>query len=222
MPILQTHTVKAYDTDLRDVAELAARMGSLVEQQFAACIQAIHARDNAIAGETFHGDDEIDNLETELNRKVLNILALRQPMAMDLRTLVGFLRISRDLERIGDYAANIAKRARTLNTASQMDITNSFVRMANLVAPILKDVIDAFINHDVELAKDVYRRDDDIDDAYDIMIEDLMSYMQKHPKDIESCTHLLFMAKNLERVGDRATNIAETVLFIVSGETKIE
>lgn len=214
----QRHIVKSYDEELAQVATLAAKMGSLAEKQLAASIEAIQTRDNAIAGKAYEADNKIDDLEAELNERVLQILALRQPMAMDLRTLIGYLRIGRDIERIGDYAANIAKRARTLNTENRLKITSALVKMANLVAPNLKDSIDAFIEGDEAKAEYVYNNDDAIDDAYKSMIQDLMEYMRTNPQDILSCTHLLFMAKNLERIGDRATNIAETVHFIVSGK----
>jgi phosphate transport system protein len=213
-----SHIVKSYDKELTAIVETIARMGGLVEQQFAAAIQAIHARDNEIAGRAFASDTAIDELEHALNQLALKVLALRQPMASDLRLIIGSMKIARDLERMGDYAANLAKRARTLNVNERMAVTSTFLRMANLVAPVLHDVIDAYTQEDVAKADAAYASDDAIDDAYNALVEDLIRYMQEHPEHIKTCTHLLFMAKNMERIGDRATNVAETVHFIVSGE----
>ena len=211
------HIVKSYDQELAQLVRYAAQMGSLVEEQFAAAIQAIHARDNEIAGRTFASDTAIDTLENELNELALRILALRQPMAGDLRLIIGSMKIARDLERIGDYAASLAKRSRNLNAVEKISPTITLVRMANQVSPILKQIVDAYTNNDVDQATAAYEHDDIIDESYHNLITELMQYMQKHPESIKECTHLLFMAKNLERIGDRATNIAETVHFIVKG-----
>lgn len=215
--MVTTHIVKSYDQELQQIVELTARMGSLAEQQFATAVQAIHARDNAIAKQAFESDNAIDALEHELNDLTLRVLALRQPMASDLRLIIGSLKIARDLERIGDYAASLAKRARVLNAGDKMPVTSTLLRLTSLITPMLKNVIDAYTQDDLAKADHAYASDDAIDTAYHALVDDVMTYMQGHPGQIKACTQLLFMAKNIERIGDRATNIAETVHFIVAG-----
>ncbi len=211
------HTVKSYDQELAQIVNTVAEMGSLVERQTASALQAIHSRDNEIAGKAFTSDNEIDQLEHLLNERALQILALRQPMAGDLRLIVGAMKIARDLERIGDYAANLAKRARKLNKVAPLAPTAGLIQIGNLVAPIVTDVINAFTNNDTTLADLAYAKDEAVDEAYKKFLRELIQFMQSNPDTLDTTTHLLFMAKNIERIGDRATNIAETVHFIVKG-----
>jgi phosphate transport system protein len=212
-----THIVKSYDNDLNRLSYLIQEMGKLADRQLSAAIEAIQSRDNEKAEHTRAGDAVIDALEDELNELTLNILALRQPMASDLRLIIGSMKIARDLERIGDYAANLAKRTRTLNANSPLGLTDQLVHMGGLVQPLLKTALDGFMRQDTALVSDIVGMDDAVDALYKKLINDLMDYMQSNPKDVVACTNLLFMAKNFERIGDRATNIAENVYFIVEG-----
>jgi phosphate transport system protein len=215
MPMTAGHIVKAYDAELNQLRGFIVQMGSLVEDQFREAIQAVHARDNDIAVHAFASDVDIDSLEFELNELALKLLALRQPMASDLRLIIGTMRIARDLERMGDYAANLAKRARKLNIADPMTVTAALLRLANLVGPVIHGAVDAFASDDLNKAAAINALDDPIDEEYNRFIKEVVAYMQAHPTHIETCSQLLFMAKNLERIGDRATNIAETVQFIL-------
>jgi phosphate transport system protein len=142
---------------------------------------------------------------------------LRQPMAGDLRLIIGSMKIARDIERIGDYAANLAKRARTLNGQETIGLTHSLLQMASLVQPLIRSAMDAYSCQDISLADATLHQDDAVDTAYKVLITDLMQYMASHGEDVVICTNLLFMSKNLERIGDRATNVAENVHFIVDG-----
>ena len=213
----ESHTVKSYDQALSQMTGDCVAMGKLVEEQLRLSAEALQARNNDIAIETSKRDQEVNALEHSINQQGLKMLALRQPMASDLRLVIGTMKIARDLERMGDYAANIAKRASKINAGAELGPTQAVLAMARLAEPILRDALLAYQNQDIELAKSVESKDDVLDEAYNALLTELMSYMQTHPDDIKLCTHLIFIAKNFERVGDRATNIAETVQFIVLG-----
>ncbi len=193
-------------------------MGGLAEKLLSDALDAVVSRDGALANEVIQRDKEIDALQLELERRVILLLALRQPMASDLRRTFSALKISGDLERIGDLAKNIAKRALILNEQRPMSLTRSVHRMGHVVSNMLKDVLDAYTTADVDLAIDVWRRDDEIDAHYNSLFRELLTYMMEDSKTITMCTHLLFMAKNLERIGDHGTNIAENVHYLVTGE----
>jgi phosphate transport system protein len=213
----ESHTVKSYDQALSQMTGDCASMGKLVEEQLRQAAEALQARNNDIATETSKRDLEVNALESSINQQGLKMLALRQPMASDLRLVIGTLKIARDLERMGDYAANIAKRASKINAGDELGPTQAVLAMARLAEPILHDALLAYETQDIDLAKKVESMDDVLDEAYNALLTEIMSYMQTHPDDIKLCTHLIFIAKNFERVGDRATNIAETVQFIVLG-----
>jgi phosphate transport system protein len=213
----ESHTVKSYDQALSQMTGDCASMGKLVEEQLRQAAEALQARNNDIATETSKRDLEVNALESSINQQGLKMLALRQPMASDLRLVIGTLKIARDLERMGDYAANIAKRASKINAGNELGPTQAVLAMAQLAEPILHDALLAYETQDIDLAKKVESMDDVLDEAYNALLTEIMSYMQTHPDDIKLCTHLIFIAKNFERVGDRATNIAETVQFIVLG-----
>jgi len=211
------HTVKSFDDQLKSLRQLVVQMGGLAEAELDSAIQALTRRDSRIAQLTIDGDAKVDMLEHELADVAVKMLALRQPMASDLREIVTALKVSSDIERIGDYAANVAKRVIALNQMPPARIANSIPRMARLVQEIIKDVLDAYIERDAARAIDVWRRDEEVDEIYTSLFRELLTYMMEDSRNISSCIHLLFIAKNIERIGDHATNIAETVHFLALG-----
>lgn len=214
---MPTHTVKSFDEELKRLMNLISQMGGLVETQVQDCIQSLAKRDSGIAERVIQGDLKIDGLEHDVNDLTVRMLALRQPLAEDLRRVVGALKISADLERIGDYAANISKRAIALNQLPPARPAAGIPRMGKMVQQILKEVLDAYVEQDAEKALLVWRRDEEVDEMYTSLFRELLTYMMEDPRNITPCTHLLFMAKNIERIGDHATNIAETLYYQVTG-----
>jgi len=212
------HTVKAYDEELTRLSTLIGRMGGLAESQIEQCIQAVARRDSALAGEVVEHDKQIDLLEHEVIDSTVRMLALRQPMAGDLRHIVAALRIAPDLERIGDYSKNVAKRTIAVNQAPPMRPVFIVPRMGRVVQQMVKDVLDAYAAADATKAREVWARDAEVDEIYDSLFRELLTYMMEDPRNITPCTHLLFIAKNIERIGDLATNIAETVVFREEGK----
>jgi phosphate transport system protein len=211
------HIVKSYDVALQNLASLLTRMGGLAEAQIASAVQAILRRDTDLAAEVIQGDAAIDQAEREVDAEVVRLLALRQPMGIDLRAVVGSLKIASDLERIGDYAANIGKRAIALSHVAPQRSVAAVDRIGHLCQELLKDVLDAFIERDVDKAISVWNRDEELDELYTSLFREVLTYMMEDPRSITPSTHLLFVAKNLERIGDHATNIAETIHFLVTG-----
>lgn len=211
------HTVKSFDEQMRRLQNLIARMGGLAETQLASAIQSVTERDSEIAAATVRGDARVDDLEREVDDLAIQILALRQPVAVDLRTILSALKISAELERIADYAANVAKRAIALNQVAPVQPISAIPRMGQVVKEMIKDVLDAYVNGDVEKAVRVWNRDEELDEMYSSLFRELLTYMMEDPRNITASTHVLFMAKNIERIGDHATNIAETVHFVVKG-----
>ena len=214
---MPTHTVKSFDEELKRLMNLISQMGGLVETQVQDCILSLAKRDSTIAERVIQGDLKIDGLEYDVNDLTVRMLALRQPLAEDLRRVVGALKISADLERIGDYAANISKRAVALNQLPPARPAAGIPRMGKMVQQILKEVLDAYVEQDAEKALLVWRRDEEVDEMYTSLFRELLTYMMEDPRNITPCTHLLFMAKNIERIGDHATNIAETLYYQVTG-----
>ncbi len=212
------HLVKSYDNDLKKLADMLTRMGGMVESQVAMATSAMMERDATAAGLTVEGDAKVDALEREIEQFVIRMLALRQPMAADLRLVVAALKMTSDLERIGDYAANVAKRSVVLSQFPAPYSMGGLGHMANLVQQQLREIIDALGNNDADKAIEVWRGDRAIDDIYNTIFRELITYMMEDPRNITPCTHLLFIAKNLERIGDHATNIAETIYYAVKGE----
>ncbi len=212
------HVVKSFDQELKHLRELIIEMGGIVENQVALAAEAIMSRDTAAATRAVEEDPRVDALERDVEERVIRMLALRQPMAEDLRTIVAALKITGDLERIGDYAANVAKRSIVLAQFSLPYSLAGLANMARLVQEGLKTVIDAVAERDPEKAMEVWRSDQMIDDLYTGIFRELITYMMEDPRNITPCTHLLFIAKNLERIGDHATNIAETIYYAVKGE----
>ena len=218
----QQHIVSSYDEELNRLNQLIAEMGGLAESQLSAAVQALARRDAVLAGSVVEQDSRIDRIETEVDAFAVRLLALRQPMAVDLRNIVSAIRIASDIERIADYAANVAKRTLALAQMPAAAPARSIPRMSHPVEAMIKDVLDAYIHRDVEKALDVWRRDGEVDDIYTSLFRELLTYMMEDPRNIGACTHLLFIAKNIERIGDHVTNIAETIHYLVRGERLAE
>ncbi|WP_333668673.1 phosphate signaling complex protein PhoU [Elioraea tepidiphila] len=212
------HTVKAYDEQLSRLRDTLMRIGGNVETALAEAVSALGRRDAAAAAAIVQRDVEVDTLYRSVEDQAVRLLALRQPMANDLRLIVGAIRMGLDLERIGDYASNIAKRAIVLSQLPPVVSVGPIQRMSRLVQEMLKDTLDAFASYDAAKAKDVWQRDEQVDEAYNAVFRNLLTYMMEDPRNITPCAHLLFVAKNIERIGDHATNVAETIRFIVLGE----
>ena len=212
------HLVKSFDADLKRLRGLLTQMGGIVENQVALAAQAIMNEDAAAATRAVEEDPKVDALEREAEQFVIRMLALRQPMAGDLRRIVAGLKITGELERIGDYAANVAKRSIVLSQFSMPYSLAGLAHMATLVQEHLKTIIDAIGENDADKAVEVWRSDQIVDDMYNAIFRELITYMMEDPRNITPCTHLLFIAKNLERIGDHATNIAEMVHYAVKGE----
>jgi phosphate transport system protein len=193
-------------------------MGGLVESQIAAAVAAVTARDSTAASKIVADDRPIDELELDVERQVTKMLALRQPMAADLRRVIGALRLAGDLERMGDLGANIAKRTIALAQTGGGPSVWLIPRMAELVQAMVKQVLDAFVTQDIDKAVAVWRRDQEVDEVYNSLFRQLLTYMFEDPRNITACTHLLFVAKNLERIADHATNMAEVINFLQTGE----
>jgi len=215
--MVSEHTVKSYDDELKNLNQIIAEMGGLAEAQLQSAIEALVRRDADLAAQVVQSDTSIDALEHQITNLTVRMLALRQPMAQDLREVVAALKISSDIERIGDYAANVAKRAIALSQTPPIQPANGIPRMARLAQQIIKDVLDAYIEHDADKALEVWQRDEEVDEMYTSLFRELLTYMMEDPRNISPCTHLLFIAKNIERIGDHATNIAEIVHFLVLG-----
>ena len=211
------HLVKSYDQELKRLGNLITEMGGIVENQVADAAEAIMQRDTEMAARVVEADPRVDAIEREVEQFVIRLLALRQPMAGDLRNIVAALKITTDLERIGDYAANVAKRSIVLSQFQLPLSLSGLGHMAQLVQANLKQIIDAVSEKDADKAIQVWRSDLVIDDLYNTVFRELITYMMEDPRNITPCTHLLFIAKNLERIGDHATNIAEIVHYAVTG-----
>jgi phosphate transport system protein len=214
------HTAKAFDVDLQDLARMVAEMGGMAEKQIAESIDALARRDSKLAQRVVALDPSVDGLQREIEERAILTIARRQPMAVDLREIVGALRVSNDLERIGDLAKNIAKRVIALGPASYpTQVIRGVEHMADLVLGQVKQVLDAYARRDVPQAMEVWRGDEEIDAVNNSLFRELLAYMMEDPRNISFCIHLLFCAKNIERMGDHATNIAETVFYMVEGHT---
>jgi len=211
------HTVKAFTEQLEALSSSVAKMGGLAEAQLADAIDAIARRDSARAEAVVGGDRRIDELQTQIEEQALRLLALRQPMAVDLRETLAAIKTAGELERIGDLAKNIAKRAIVLNQEPPIRLTQSLARMGGQALAQLKLVLDSYSDRDAESAEMVWKQDGDIDEMYNSLFRELLTYMMEDPRTIGLCTHLLFIAKNMERAGDHCTNIAEVVYHMVTG-----
>ena len=211
------HIVKSFDEELSRLDNLVATMGGLAESQLHDSLAALIVRDVALAEKVVAEDRRIDGMEEEINDQAQKLLALRHPVADDLRLVIAGLKVSSDLERIGDYAKNIAKRTQILTDAPKLGTSNSIKRMGGIVESMIRDVLDAYLARDIDKADDVRNRDEEVDALHSSLFRELLTYMMEDPRNISYCTHLLFVAKNIERMGDHVTNIAENVIFMVSG-----
>ncbi len=212
------HIVKSFDSELNRLYGEISQMGDLAISQLNSAVDVLNRRDTNAAARVVANDDAIDALETEITNDVLKLLALRQPMARDLREVYAALKISSDIERIGDYASNVAKRSMVLNNSAALPATARIARLAKTANQILSDALLAYKTSDAELAMKVRDADAELDSQYTSFFRELLTYMMEDPRTIGQCTHLLFMAKNIERIGDHATNITENTYFVVHGE----
>ena len=213
----QEHTVKAFDHDIGQLRGLISQMGGLAEAAITDAMVALQRGDAELAARIKQSDRQIDELEREVERTAVRIIALRAPMANDLREVVAALKIAGVVERIGDYAKNIAKRIPQIESEHRIEPVSMLPAMARMATEMVHDVLDAFAARDADAALDVCERDNALDDFYDSIFRTLVTYMVENPKTISQCAQLLFVAKNLERVGDHATNVAEMVYFAATG-----
>ena len=212
-------TLKFYGEELNQLKAEVARMGGLAEAQVADAVRAIAERDTPLAESLIGRDEKLDTLQRDIERKAIRMIALRQPVAQDLRRTVAAMKMSWSLERIGDLAKNIAKRALVITEADTiMPLTRSIERMGKLVSSRLREALDAYAAGDLERAMHVWNDDEEVDENYNSLFRELLTYMMSDPRMISSCAHLLFIAKNLERIGDHATTLAEMLHFEVTGE----
>ncbi len=216
------HIVKAFDDQLKRLNNVIAEMGGLAELQLSEAIVAMVRRDTERALRVTGTDVRIDEMEAAVDQQALSILALRQPMARDLREIIGALKTSAMLERIGDYAKNVAKRTVVLAEMPPLASVQTVARLGNLALELLKDVLDAYLSRDSDKAQALRLRDKEVDALYTSIFRELLTYMMEDPRSITSCTHLLFIAKNFERIGDHTTNIAEVVAFLVEGRAPLD
>ena len=213
------HITSAFDRDLEDIQAKIMKMGGLVEAAILEGAISLETRDEERAEKVRAADKAIDLLEEKINEDAARLIALRSPTASDLRLVLAIMKISGNLERIGDYAKNMAKRTGVLaQMAPVSDSAGSLRRMAKEVSKMLKDVLDAYIHRDAELAGDVIKRDSDVDQMYNGLFREFLTFMMEDPRNITACMHLHFIGKNIERMGDHVTAIAEQVVYLVTGE----
>ena len=217
-----THSVKSFDEQLHRLRDTLVRMGGLVESQIASSIQALVRRDPDLAMATVDGDRRIDEMERTIDELAVQMLALRQPVATDLRLIVGSIRMAADLERMADYAKIVAKRSIALSQMAPVTPAHAVPRMGRVVQEMVQQVLDAFVHRDVDKAMAVWNRDEELDAMHDSLFRELITHMMEDPRNITPSTHLLFIAKNIERIGDHATNVAEMVHYQVTGRTIAE
>ncbi|OIR06154.1 phosphate-specific transport system accessory protein PhoU [mine drainage metagenome] len=214
---MEPHIVKSFDEALNTLHAQVSRMGVLAEHQLGLAVQALVDRNDELAGQIVQSDAEIDDLEAAANDQVIRVLALRAPVADDLRVVITALKIASTLERIADYAANIAKRSIVLTAMPAVPTVRPLQRLGKLVQGLLADALTAYHEENAELALQVWTRDKEVDEQYSGLFRELLTYMMEDSRNITPCSHLLFVAKNIERIGDHATNIAEMAHFLASG-----
>jgi phosphate transport system protein len=219
---MSDHIAKAYDQDIAALKTQLAEMGGIAEEQLASAIQALSRRDIILADQVIRNDDKLDELERRIEEKAILTIAKRQPMAMDLREIMVAIRVASDIERIGDLAKNTAKRTHAISEALPRKLSTGLARMGAMAQAQLKQVLDAYAERDDAKGLAVWRADEDLDALYNSIFRELLTYMMEDPRNIGLCTHLLFGAKNLERIGDHTTNIAENVHYLIHGQTILE
>lgn len=218
MTELNPHISSAFEKDLRDIENKVVTMGGLVEQQLEEAAELIVSRDLEVAEKLIASDKAVDEIEAEIDQLVVRLIALRQPRAQDLRAVLAALKVAADLERIGDYAKNLAKRTVVLAQVSPVGSSaKSIRRMCLMVRQMVKDVLDAYLARDLAAAEEVRLRDEEVDQIHNSLFRTLLTYMLEDQRNITPCMHLLFISKNIERVGDHTTSIAEQIQFLISG-----
>lgn len=215
---MSEHTVKAFDNDINALRALIAEMGGLTEDAIDNAMKALTTRDEELAQRVVEGDKRIDELDAQIEKLVVQTIALRAPLADDLREIIAVLKISNVVERMADYAKNIAKRVSTINRSKQVEPLSLLPSMAQIAREMVKGALDAFVARDPVKAVQIIERDRAVDDFYNSIFRTMVTFMMENPKMISESTHIMFIAKNLERIGDHATNIAEMVHYIVTGE----
>jgi phosphate transport system protein len=216
---MSDHITKAYDQDIAVLKTQLAEMGGIAEEQLANAIQALSKRDTQLADQVIRNDQRLDDYERNIEEKAILTIAKRQPMALDLREIIVAIRVSSDIERIGDLAKNTAKRTHAISEALPRKLSNGLARMGSMAQAQLAQVLDAYASRDNEKGLAVWRSDEDLDSLYNSIFRELLTYMMEDPRNISLCTHLLFGAKNLERIGDHTTNIAENIHYLIHGKT---
>jgi phosphate transport system protein len=216
---MNEHIVKSYEDELNSLTAETARMGGLTESLIADSLAAVVKRNQELAAQVVVRDEKLDEAERDIERKAIRLVALRQPVADDLRRAVAAMKVANNLERCGDLAKNIAKRTLVIiETDPLTPLTRAIERMGKLVLGRLSSVLDAYTRSDLERALAVWSQDDEVDEHYNALFRELLTYMMGDPRTITACAHMLFVAKNLERIGDHATNIAEIVRYQITGE----
>ena len=218
MSLNEQHIASAFDRDLEAIQAMIMKMGGMVEKAIDDAAKSLERRDLELAATVVKNDKAIDELEEHVNAEAARVIALRAPTASDLRTVLTVIKISANLERLGDYAKNLAKRTSVLAQMSPIDgSAGAIKRMAREVELMLKDSLDAYVQRDDELAEDVRQRDQDVDQMYNALFRDFLTHMMEDPRNITACMHLHFIAKNIERMGDHVTSIADQVIYLVTG-----
>lgn len=213
------HIVTSFDNDLKEIESLVLEMAGLVEAQINDCVICLLKRDVELVSSIRASDKKVDALEIEISDLAIKVLVQRQPVAQDLRAVVAALKMVSNLERIGDYAKNVAKRATVVNEVITLGSSSETIsRMSTIVQEMVRGVVDAYVSRDVEMANLWRDKDEEVDLMHNTLFRELLTYMMENPRNITSCMHLLFIAKNFERMGDHTTNIAEQVHYMVSGE----
>ncbi|WP_019906759.1 phosphate signaling complex protein PhoU [Methylobacterium sp. 77] len=219
---MPNHIVSSYDTELENLRRSISEMGGIAEKMMTDSGNALVRRDVSLAQAVIGADKRLDSIQHEVEERAILLIAKRQPLAIDLRETISAIRVSNDLERIGDLSKNVAKRVVAIADQVQpQKIVIAVQHMGDLVQEQLKDVLDAYASQDVKAAFDVWERDDAIDALYNSLFRELLTYMMEDPRNISFCTHLLFCAKNIERIGDHTTNIAETIHYLATGENDL-
>jgi phosphate transport system protein len=217
------HTTRAFDDDLQELTRLVAEMGGLAERQIVESLDALIRRDTALGARVVAADAEIDRLQRRIEERAVLTIARRQPMAVDLRAIVGAMRVAADLERIGDLAKNMGKRVVALDSDFHpMKLIRGLEHMTDLVQSQVKAVLDAYAARDLPSAMAVWKGDEEVDAICTSLFRELLTYMMEDPRNIGFCIHLMFCAKNIERIGDHATNIAETVFYMIEGQQMLD
>ena len=219
---MNEHIVKSFEDELNSLTAECARMGGLTEAQVADAVTAVVKRNQDLAASVVGRDDRLDEAERDIERRAIKMIALRQPMANDLRRTMAAMKVANNLERCGDLAKNIAKRTLVIVESEPLTpITRSIDRMGKLVLARLTSVLDAYTRSDLDRALAVWSQDDEVDEHYNSLFRELLTYMMGDPRTITACAHLLFVAKNMERIGDHATNIAEIIHYEITGNEMI-